>query len=163
MPPFQERWARLLNQTLPHSPLKSTETVQRSCVTLNVTRGAAQTPTGEDNAAEPSSSVWRLVSTVVPRSCRGESVIWQFIRKKKGLKENGRRIKWMRLSAGSHAVFWVRCLLACFVYCYGGHGCGGEGRANSACGIVSLAEKRGGKIIKREFYLYLIHFLIYTF
>lgn len=29
--------------------------------------------------------------------------------------------------------------------CDGGHGCGGEGRANSACGIVSLVEKRGGK------------------
>lgn len=59
MPPFQETWTALLNQTLPHSPLKSTETVQRSCVTVNVTRGAAQTLTGEDNVAEPSSSFQR--------------------------------------------------------------------------------------------------------
>lgn len=100
MPPFQERWTRLLNQTLPHSPLKSTETVQRSCITVNVTR-AAQTLTGEDNAAEPSSSDWRLVSTAVPQSCRGKSVIWQFIRNGK----NGTEVKrhtWICQSAGSH-------------------------------------------------------------
>lgn len=56
MPPFQEKWTRLLNQTPLPSPLRSTETVERSCVTVNVIRGAAQTLTGEDNVAEPSSS-----------------------------------------------------------------------------------------------------------
>lgn len=56
MPPFQEKWTRLLNETPLPSPLRSTETVQRGCVTANVIRGAAQTLTGEDNVAEPSSS-----------------------------------------------------------------------------------------------------------
>lgn len=63
----------------------------------------------------------------------------------------------MRLSVGSPVVFCVRRPLACFMYCYGGHGCGCEGRANSACGIVSLEEKTEEKKTQ----LYCINFLIY--
>lgn len=74
MRPFQEKWTRLLNETLLPSPLKSTETVQRSCVTVNVIRGAAHTLTGEDNVAEPSSS-FQLCSH---GAAEAPGVTWQF-------------------------------------------------------------------------------------
>lgn len=77
---------------------KSTETVQRSCVTVDVTRGAAQTLTGGDNAAPP------IGGSMQPRSCRSESWSDSFLagvggwalegKKKKGRQRKRTAVCW---------------------------------------------------------------------
>lgn len=159
MPPFQEK-KKTREVIKPDAAPKRTETVQRSCVTVDGTIGAAQTLTGGDNAAPP------IGGSVQPRSCRSESWSDSFLAGVRWGGGGGLGGKKKRQTEKANAsVCWeprgrLRETSTCLLRAPWQGSSLWRWRTRQPC-LWNSEPGGGGK--KRQLYFYLIHFLIYNF